>query len=165
MPTYAIPTTVETVEGFISMDEAALQQLLTSLGLAMDLDDLKFLQNYFAGEEKRDPTITEVRMIDTYWSDHCRHTTFLTEIDNANIEDPMVKKVYDRYLDARVEVYGPEKAAKRPVTLMDIGTAGAKVLKKRGFLGNLDESEEINACSIRSQGRHRRQRRRLAPHV
>ena len=146
---YAIPTTVETVEGFISMDEAALQQLLTSLGLAMDLDDLKFLQNYFAGEEKRDPTITEVRMIDTYWSDHCRHTTFLTEIDNANIEDPMVKKVYDRYLDARVEVYGPEKAAKRPVTLMDIGTAGAKVLKKRGFLGNLDESEEINACSIR----------------
>ncbi len=146
---YAIPTTVDTVEGFISMDEAALTEMLNNLGLAMDIDDLKFLQNYFAGEEKRDPTITEVRMIDTYWSDHCRHTTFLTEIDNAVIDDPMVKKVYERYLDGRVEVYGPEKAAKRPVTLMDIGTAGAKILKKRGYLSNLDESEEINACSIR----------------
>ena len=77
----------------------------------------------------------------------------------------MVKKVYDRYLDARVEVYGPEKAAKRPVTLMDIGTAGAKVLKKRGFLGNLDESEEINACSIRRRCQHRRREEAVAPDV
>ena len=83
---YAIPETVKTVEGFISMDEAALRELLDTLGLAMDLDDLKFLQNYFAGEEKRDPTITEIRVVDTYWSDHCRHTTFSTHIDNVKID-------------------------------------------------------------------------------
>ena len=146
---YAIPTEVDTVEGFISMDAAALEQMRTSLGLAMELDDLQFLQSYFAGEEKRDPTITEVRMIDTYWSDHCRHTTFLTEIDESKIDDQMVLDAYNRYLAGRVEVYGEEKAAKRPVTLMDIGTIAGKVLKKRGCLPNLDESEEINACSIR----------------
>ena len=146
---YAIPTEVDTVEGFISMDAAALEQIRTSLGLAMELDDLQFLQSYFAGEEKRDPTITEVRMIDTYWSDHCRHTTFLTEIDESTIDDQMVLDAYNRYLAGRVEVYGEEKAAKRPVTLMDIGTIAGKVLKKRGCLPNLDESEEINACSIR----------------
>ena len=146
---YAIPTEVDTVEGFISMDAAALEQMRISLGLAMELDDLQFLQSYFAGEEKRDPTITEVRMIDTYWSDHCRHTTFLTEIDESTIDDQMVLDAYNRYLAGRVEVYGEEKAAKRPVTLMDIGTIAGKVLKKRGCLPNLDESEEINACSIR----------------
>ena len=146
---YEIPTEVETVEGFTAMDEAALSAMLRELGLAMDLDDLKFLQNYFANEEHRDPTITEVRMVDTYWSDHCRHTTFLTEIDGAAIDDPMVQDAFDHYLAARVEVYGEEKAAKRPVTLMDIATAAAKVLKKRGYLQNLDESEEINACSIK----------------
>ena len=146
---YAIPTQVDTVEGFISMDTEALEQMRTSLGLAMELDDLQFLQSYFAGEEKRDPTITEVRMIDTYWSDHCRHTTFLTEIDESKIDDQMVLDAYNRYLAGRIEVYGEEKAAKRPVTLMDIGTIAGKVLKKRGCLPNLDESEEINACSIR----------------
>ena len=146
---YAIPTTVASVTGFIHMDEAALSDLLANMGLAMDLDDLKFLQAYFRDEEKRDPTITEVRMVDTYWSDHCRHTTFLTEIDGVEIRDPMVQDAFDRYLKARVEVYGEEKAAKRPVTLMDIATAGAKVLKKRGYLKNIDESEEINACSIK----------------
>ena len=146
---YAIPTQVDTVEGFISMNTEALEQMRTSLGLAMELDDLQFLQSYFAGEEKRDPTITEVRMIDTYWSDHCRHTTFLTEIDESKIDDQMVLDAYNRYLAGRVEVYGEEKAAKRPVTLMDIGTIAGKVLKKRGCLPNLDESEEINACSIR----------------
>ena len=146
---YAIPTEVDSVEGFMSMDAAALEQMRTSLGLAMELDDLQFLQSYFAGEEKRDPTITEVRMIDTYWSDHCRHTTFLTEIDESTIDDQMVLDAYNRYLAGRVEVYGEEKAAKRPVTLMDIGTIAGKVLKKRGCLPNLDESEEINACSIR----------------
>ena len=146
---YDIPTEVDTVEGFTTMDETALADMLQTLGLAMDLDDLKFLQAYFAGEEKRDPTITEVRMIDTYWSDHCRHTTFLTEIDDTAIDDPMVQAAFVRYLAARVEVYGEEKASKRPVTLMDIATAAAKVLKKRGYLQNLDESEEINACSIK----------------
>ncbi len=145
---YALPQSVATVDGFISMDEAALSSLLESLGLAMDLDDLKFLQNYFRDGEHRDPTITEIRVVDTYWSDHCRHTTFSTIIDDVKIDDPAVAKAYQRYLDARIEVYGEEKAAKRPQTLMDIATIGAKTLKKRGLLPELDESEEINACSI-----------------
>ena len=142
------PGSVPTVEGFTALDEAALKDLLDSLGLAMDLDDLKFLQAYFRDQEKRDPTITEVRVVDTYWSDHCRHTTFSTHIDRADIADPEIRAAYQRYLDARVEVYGEEKAAKRPQTLMDLATIGAKTLKKRGNLPELDESEEINACSI-----------------
>ncbi|MBE6916628.1 MAG: phosphoribosylformylglycinamidine synthase [Ruminococcaceae bacterium] len=146
---YAVPERVATVNGFIAMDESALAALLERLGLAMDLDDLKFLQNYFAGEEHRDPTITEIRVVDTYWSDHCRHTTFSTILDEVKIDDPAVAAAYQRYLDARIEVYGAEKAAKRPQTLMDIATIGAKTLKKRGLLPELDESEEINACSIR----------------
>ena len=145
---YAIPSTVATVDGFIDMDADALVDLLDTLGLAMDLDDLKFLQTYFRDEEGRDPTITEIRVVDTYWSDHCRHTTFSTHIDDVKIDDPAVKEAYDRYLAARVEVYGEEKAAKRPQTLMDIATIAGKVLKKRGMLPELDESEEINACSI-----------------
>ena len=145
---YTIPETVATIDGFITMDEAALAELLDKLGLAMDLDDLKYLQNYFAGEEHRDPTITEIRVVDTYWSDHCRHTTFSTHLDNIQIDDADVKAAYERYLAARVEVYGEEKAAKRPQTLMDIATIGTKTLKKRGLLPELDESEEINACSI-----------------
>ncbi|MBP3666377.1 MAG: phosphoribosylformylglycinamidine synthase [Clostridia bacterium] len=145
---YAIPETVATVEGFISLDAEGLSALLDSLGLAMDLDDLKFLQTYFRDEEKRDPTITEIRVVDTYWSDHCRHTTFSTHIDNVVIDDPAVADAYERYLQNRVEVYGEEKAAKRPQTLMDIATIAGKVLKKRGMLPELDESEEINACSI-----------------
>ncbi|MBE6977873.1 MAG: phosphoribosylformylglycinamidine synthase [Ruminococcaceae bacterium] len=145
---YAQPDSVATVEGFISMDTAALAALQDQLGLAMDVDDLGFLQNYFRDEEKRDPTITEVRVVDTYWSDHCRHTTFSTHIDDVKIDDPAVQAAYARYLAARVEVYGEEKAAKRPQTLMDIATIGAKTLKKRGMLPEMDESEEINACSI-----------------
>ncbi len=145
---YAAPETVATIEGFISMDEKALAELLDKLGLAMDLDDLKFLQTYFRDTEHRDPTITEIRVVDTYWSDHCRHTTFSTHLDNVDIQDPAVREAYERYLAARVEVYGEEKAAARPQTLMDIGTIGAKTLKKRGLLPELDESEEINACSI-----------------
>ena len=145
---YAIPSTVATVEGFITLDEKGLADLLDTLGLAMDLDDLKFLQNYFKNEEGRDPTITEIRVVDTYWSDHCRHTTFSTHIDDVKINDPAVQKAYERYLAARVEVYGEEKAAKRPQTLMDIATIAVKTLKKRGVLPELDESEEINACSI-----------------
>ncbi|MBE6605332.1 MAG: phosphoribosylformylglycinamidine synthase [Ruminococcaceae bacterium] len=145
---YAIPSEVATVEGFIALDEKGLADLLDSLGLAMDLDDLKFLQAYFRDEEKRDPTITEIRVVDTYWSDHCRHTTFSTHIDDVRIDDAAVAAAYERYLAARVEVYGEEKAAKRPQTLMDIATIATKVLKKRGMLPELDESEEINACSI-----------------
>ena len=146
--THETPDHVPTIDGFISMDEKALAALLDELGLAMDLDDLKFLQTYFRDEEHRDPTMTEVRVVDTYWSDHCRHTTFSTHLDQVDVDDPQVKAAYQRYLDARVEVYGQEKAAQRPQTLMDVATIGAKTLKKRGLLPELDESEEINACSI-----------------
>ena len=145
---YAIPETVATVTGFIAMDGMELSALLEQLGLAMDLDDLKFLQAYFRDQEKRDPTITEIRVVDTYWSDHCRHTTFSTHLDDIVIHDPAVQAAYEEYLAARVAVYGEEKAAARPQTLMDIATIGAKYLKKQGMLPELDESEEINACSI-----------------
>ena len=146
--THEAPDHVAVIQGFTTLDEPGLAGLLSQLGLAMDLDDLKFLQAYFRDEEKRDPTITEVRVVDTYWSDHCRHTTFSTHIDRVEILDPAVDSAYRRYLTARAEVYGPEKAAARPQTLMDLATIGAKVLKKRGLLQNLDQSEEINACSI-----------------
>ena len=145
---YDAPETVATVEGFTAMDECALAALLERLGLAMDLDDLKFLQAYFRDTEHRDPTITEIRVVDTYWSDHCRHTTFSTHLDSITIHDAGVQAAYEQYLAARVAVYGEEKAAKRPQTLMDIATIGAKYLKKQGKLPELDESEEINACSI-----------------
>ena len=125
---YAAPETVATVEGFITMDESALATLLDDKGLAMDLDDLKFLQAYFRDTEHRDPTITEIRVVDTYWSDHCRHTTFSTHLDNVRIDDPAVQEAYERYLAARVEVYGEEKAAARPQTLMDIATIGSTTL-------------------------------------
>ena len=142
------PKPVAAVEGFTAMDETALSALLSSMGLAMDLDDLKALQTYFRDDEHRDPSVTEIRVVDTYWSDHCRHTTFSTHLDEVSIDDPAVKGAYERYLAAREEVYGPEKAAKRPQTLMDIATIGTKTLKSRGLLPELDESEEINACSI-----------------
>ena len=145
---YAAPAMVETLTGFTALDEAGLAALLEKLGLAMDLDDLKFLQAYFRDDEGRDPTITEVRVVDTYWSDHCRHTTFSTHLERADVADEATAAAYRRYLAAREEVYGPERAAQRPQTLMDIATIGAKVLKKRGLLPELDESEEINACSI-----------------
>ena len=153
---HPVPAMVETLTGFTALDDPGLTALLEKLGLAMDLDDLRFLQTYFRDTEGRDPTITEVRVVDTYWSDHCRHTTFSTHLDDIRIEAPdgvpaydtSVKAAYERYLAARVEVYGEEAAKKRPQTLMDIATIGAKVLKKRGLLPELDESEEINACSI-----------------
>ena len=145
---YEIPTSVAVVEGFTSMNAGELAALLEKLGLAMDAEDLAFLQAYFRDTEHRDPTITEIRVVDTYWSDHCRHTTFSTHIDTVELEDEAVQAAYRRYLDARIEVYGEEKAAARPQTLMDIATIGTKVLKKQGLLPELDESEEINACSI-----------------
>ena len=124
-----------------------LAAFVKEYGLAMDEDDIAFCQKYFRDEEHRDPTITEIRMIDTYWSDHCRHTTFLTEIDDADIEDPAVKDSFDKYLDIRAKLYAGRKD--KPVTLMDMATIGAKALKKAGLLKALDESEEINACSVR----------------
>ena len=145
---YPVPADVAVLEGFRTLDSEGLAALLDELGLAMDLDDLTFLQGYFKDEEGRDPTLTEVRLVDTYWSDHCRHTTFSTHLDQVDLSDEAVKAAYERYLAGRVEVYGEENASKRPQTLMDIATLGTKVLKKRGLLPELDESEEINACSI-----------------
>ena len=145
---YHIPTEVATLDGFISKNRDELKEMLSTYGLAMDLDDLTFLQGYFRDTEHRDPTITELRVVDTYWSDHCRHTTFGTHIEGVQVEDPQVQAAYDQYLAERVEVYGQEKADQRPKTLMDIGTSGTKVIKKRGGVKNIDESEEINACSI-----------------
>ena len=145
--TYPAPGAVEVLEGFRDLDEAGLTAALERYGLAMDFNDLKFFQDYMK-EEDRDPTLTELRVVDTYWSDHCRHTTFSTHLDSIQIDDLDVQAAYEQYLAARVEVYGEEKAAKRPQTLMDLATIGAKTLKKRGQLPELDESEEINACSI-----------------
>lgn len=145
---YPLPESVETLAGFIGLSSDRLREVLDIYGLAMDFSDLLFLQSYFKEEEKRDPTITEVRMIDTYWSDHCRHTTFLTELKNADIRDKDVLGAYRSYLSVREELYG-EAAKDRPVTLMDMATCAPKLLKKRGYLKNLDESDEINACSIR----------------
>ena len=145
---YPVPEAVPVLHGFTQLDREGLEELLAQYGLAMDLADLTFLQTYFRDEEQRDPTLTEVRVVDTYWSDHCRHTTFSTHLDSVSVKRDDVKAAYQRYLDARVEVYGQEKADKRPQTLMDLATIGAKTLKKRGMLPELDESEEINACSI-----------------
>ena len=144
----AVPADVAVLTGFTALDAAGLTALGERMGLAMDGDDLAFLQTWFRDTERRDPTVTELRVVDTYWSDHCRHTTFSTHLDRVTAEDPAVQAAYDRYLALRQEVYGEEKAARRPQTLMDIATLGTKVLKKRGQLPELDESEEINACSI-----------------
>ena len=140
------PDSVPTLTGFLGLDRGGLADFIKKYGLAMDLDDIAFCQDYFARQEKRDPTLTEIRMIDTYWSDHCRHTTFGTILDKVEIDDPAVAAAYQDYLAMRREVYGDRD---KPVCLMDLATMGAKYLKKTGVLRNLDESEEINACSVR----------------
>ena len=140
---YEVPSEVKTLHGFINLDKAGLEAFLNENGLAMDLDDLTFCQQYFVSE-KRDPTITEIKMIDTYWSDHCRHTTFLTTIDSAKIEDENVKAAYDEYISVR-DALGRTK----PINLMDIATIAVKHLRKSGKLDKLDESEEINACTVK----------------
>ena len=140
---HSIPSEVEVLTGFIKLDRKGLDDFVKNYALAMDGDDIKFCQEYFISE-KRDPTLTEIRMIDTYWSDHCRHTTFLTTIDNITFEDKDIQKTYEEYLEARKELNRT-----KPVNLMDIGTLAAKLLKKRGILKNLDESEEINACTVK----------------
>ncbi|MBR0449891.1 MAG: phosphoribosylformylglycinamidine synthase, partial [Clostridia bacterium] len=140
---YDIPTSVETLNGFIALDDSGLEKLMNELGLAMDLDDIRFCRDYFSSE-KRDPTITEIRMIDTYWSDHCRHTTFLTTVDSVSFEDEEIEAAYNEYIKVREEL-----GRTKPVNLMDIGTIAAKYLKKNGMLAKLDESEEINACTVK----------------
>ena len=139
------PDPVEVIDGFCTLDEAGLAAFIADRGLAMDLADIAFCQKYFADEEQRDPTITEIKMIDTYWSDHCRHTTFGTVLEHVQIDDAVVQAAFDRYLEMRHELGRDEK----PVCLMDMGTIGAKILKSRGVLKNLDESEEINACTVK----------------
>lgn len=140
---YELPETVASVDGFNEMDEAALKAFIEVNGLAMDYDDIQVCQEYFRSEG-RVPTITEMKMIDTYWSDHCRHTTFNTVIDSVEFEDEILKKAYDDYIAVR-ERLGRTK----PVTLMDIGTIAAKALKAEGKMDGLDESEEINACTVK----------------
>ena len=141
---YPVPTEVEVLDGFNELDEAGLKKFIDEKGLAMDLGDIKFCQEYFRSE-KRDPTITEIRMIDTYWSDHCRHTTFGTILDDVRIDDAVVQEAFDRYMAMRADL-GREN---KPRCMMDLATIGAKELKKQGILKNLDESEEINACTVK----------------
>ena len=142
--TYAVPEAVATLTGFGQLDEAGLKAFIEEKGLAMDYGDIKFCQAYFRSEQ-RDPTITEIKMIDTYWSDHCRHTTFGTILDEVQIDDAVVQEAFDRYMALRQETGRTEK----PRCLMDLATIGAKALKQRGVLKNLDESDEINACTVK----------------
>ena len=141
---YDIPTEVKTLSGFTKLDKAGLEAFVKEYSLAMDCDDIAFCQQYFIAED-RDPTITEIRMIDTYWSDHCRHTTFLTEIDSATFEDALLQETFEDYLATRDALGRSHK----PVCLMDLATVAVKHLKKEGLLSKLDESEEINACTVK----------------
>ena len=137
------PHSVPTLDGFTELSDEGLRDMIAEYGLAMDEADIAFCREYFRSEH-RDPTLTELRMIDTYWSDHCRHTTFLTEIDGVSFDDPLLRAAYDEYLAARREI-----GRTKPICLMDIATVAARVLKQRGLLDRLDESEEINACTVR----------------
>ena len=140
---YETPDSVATLEGFIALNKEGLEKFVADYGLAMDIDDITFCQQYFI-KENRNPTITEIRMIDTYWSDHCRHTTFSTNIDTVSFGDELSNKLFQEYLDTRETVND-----KKPITLMDIATVAVKYLKKTGQLAKLDESEEINACTVK----------------
>ncbi|MBQ4193232.1 MAG: phosphoribosylformylglycinamidine synthase, partial [Clostridia bacterium] len=141
---YDVPADVAILDGFRSMTDADLDAFIAKWGLAMDRDDLAFTRSYFRDED-RDPTLTEIRMIDTYWSDHCRHTTFLTTIDKATFEDPLLERAYKRYIATRERIGRGSK----PVNLMDLATMACRALKADGRLPKLDESEEINACTVK----------------
>ena len=145
-----VPDDVKRVEGFIGWNDDEMAEYYGSMGFAMTLDDLKFCRDYFRDEENRDPSVTELRVIDTYWSDHCRHTTFLTRLSEVEIEKAALGSVIEdalkEYYATRDEVYG--KDTDRIVSLMDMALMGMKSLKKKGMIPDLDESDEINACSI-----------------
>ncbi|MDO4545615.1 MAG: phosphoribosylformylglycinamidine synthase [Bacillota bacterium] len=145
-----VPADIITVDGFRIMDEAALEQYRREMGFAMSPADIKFVQKYYAEEEQRDPTITELKVIDTYWSDHCRHTTFNTTLEEITFEDSpygsLVREAFDQYMDMRKKVYGDRD---KNLCLMDMACIGTKFLKQQGKINDLDESEEINACSIK----------------
>ncbi len=140
---YQIPDSVPTIEGFIDFSEAELDEFVSAYGLAMDGGDIRFCRDYFKSE-KRNPTLTEIRMIDTYWSDHCRHTTFNTQIGKVSFESPLLESAWQEYLDIRKNL-----GRTKPTTLMDLATIAVRVLKKEGKLNKLDESEEINACTVK----------------
>ncbi len=140
---YDIPSEVEVLHGFRTLDESLLSDFVRYHGLAMDIDDLRFCRDYFVSED-RDPTITEIKMIDTYWSDHCRHTTFNTVIDDVSFEDEAHQRAWDEYIKTREKLNRT-----KPICLMDIGTIAMKMLKANGLLCKLDESEEINACTVK----------------
>ncbi len=145
-----VPANVATVEGFIKWNDDEMKNYFNSMGFAMTLSDLKFCRDYFRDDEHRDPTVTELRVIDTYWSDHCRHTTFLTRLEKIEIEKTALTKTIEDalalYYESREEIYG--KNSTRDVSLMDMALVGMKLLKKRGLIPDLDQSDEINACSI-----------------
>ena len=143
------PKNVAIVEGFINMTDEDSKRFYDKYGFAMDIEDLKFCQKYFRDIEKRDPTMTEMKMIDTYWSDHCRHTTFLSKLDKVEIDWDLANKIYEDYKKSREYVYDGKKA--KDICLMDVATIAVKELKKKGMLKDLDESEEINACSIQAE--------------
>ena len=140
---YEIPKRVATLDGFTRLDRTELDAFRQKYGLAMDTDDLAFFQNYFRSEN-RDPTVTELRMTDTYWSDHCRHTTFLTVIDDISFEDALLQKTYEEYKELRQKL-----GRTAPICLMDIATIAVRALKREGKLPDLDESDEINACTVK----------------
>ncbi len=146
-----VPDEVETLEGFGSMSGEELKSFMQTLGLAMSLEDLVFCQSYFRDTEKREPSLTEIRVIDTYWSDHCRHTTFLTRVEEVSFAagqgTEAMREAYDQYLAARVSVYG-ERTQEKNISLMDLALMAMKELKQQGRIPDLDESDEINACSI-----------------
>ena len=143
------PNDVKIIDGFKETDEEQLAEMVRELGLAMSCEDLSFCRDYFRNKEKRDPSLTEIRLIDTYWSDHCRHTTFLTSIEGVSFDESpytgIMKSVYESYLKSREYVY---EGRKKEICLMDLATIAMKELKKKGALDDLDLSEEINACSI-----------------
>ena len=155
---YEVPSAVKTVDGFRDFNAAARARFLKEMGLAMDEADLICTQEYFRSED-RDPTVTEIRVLDTYWSDHCRHTTFHTVLDRVSFEDARTEAAWQRYLQTRKALGREEK----PICLMDLGTIAAKALKAEGKLQKLDESEEINACTVKIQIDHRESEAEDAP--
>ena len=140
---YPVPGEVAVLEGFRTLSREELENWVGEYGLAMDADDLAFCQDYFRSEG-RDPSITELRVLDTYWSDHCRHTTFHTVLDEARFDDPLLQAAWEDYIRTREDL-----GRTKPICLMDLGTIAAKALKKAGKLQKLDESEEINACTVK----------------
>ena len=144
------PADVAVFDGFIDMAEAHLKELYSSLNLAMTFKDFLHIQNYFKNTEKRNPSVTEIRVLDTYWSDHCRHTTFSTELKNVKFDEGFyqapIKKTYEEYLDTHKKLYAGRDD--KFVCLMDLALLAMKRLKKEGKLADQEESDEINACSI-----------------